>query len=362
MRRLVLVICVLIICGCIICGCAESGTSSIFQSSVVIQPASQTSVAESSSQLQSSVKEIQSTASQKISSQNVSSLNSSFPNVSSQNTSPVTLTVSSDEISPGEFLVIRVEGSEDNALWVRFSDVTSKVFALIKEDGYFFGFLPLSSTTDKTGKVQILRSKSGEYVIIAQKPIEFIARTFERQDITVVSGSSMADSGSSENLDDDNKVIAGATESSPQKLLFTGGFVMPAEGRISTQYGMRRYTNGKYSSAHSGYDIAADEGDPVIATGAGHISYAGKLKFYGNTVIIAHGFNIFSYYNHLSVLSVETGQTVLTGEKIGEVGSTGYATGPHLHFNIKVNGVNIDPAVLIGTDDIYTQLERMINQ
>lgn len=290
----------------------------------------------------------------------------SMPAVSSSSSaavsSSVALTVSSDEIRPGEFLVVRVDGSDENALWARFSEVTSKVFELIKEDGYFIGFVPLSSTTGKTGKVQILRSKSGEYEVIAKKTVEFIDRVFDRQDLTVVSGSSMADAGSSENLDYDKEVIAQATDVSARELLFAGGFVMPAEGRISTQYGMRRYTNGVYSSAHSGYDIAADEGDPVIAAGAGRVTYSGKLKFYGNTVIIDHGFNIFSYYNHLSVLSVETGQTVSTGEKIGEVGSTGYATGPHLHFNIKVNGVNIDPAVLIGTDDIYSELERMNNQ
>lgn len=345
MKRLALTV---VGCALLFYGCAEVGTISSTVTDIL--PASQTSIAESSSQAKSSQ------------TQSAPSVNASSQNAPSPSTPSVALTVSSDEIRPGEFLIVRVEGSWDNALWARFSEVTSKVFELLKEDGHFIGFVPLSSTTDKTGKVQILRSQNGEYAVIAQKTIKFVKRTFERQDLTVVSGSSMAEAGGSENLDYDKEIIAQATGVSTQKLLFAGGFVMPAEGRISTQYGMRRYTNGTYSSAHSGYDIAADEGDPVIAAGAGRVTYAGKLKFYGYTVIIDHGFNIFSYYNHLSELSVETWQTVSTGEKIGEIGSTGYATGPHLHFNIKVNGVNIDPAVLIGTDDIYTQLERMNNQ
>ncbi len=348
-------ICALILGGCIICGCAKTENVSSQPGSVQISPASVIS------QAQSSQPASQISSSQALSSISPVSSAESSAEVS-QVASSVLLTISSDEIKPGEFLVVRVDGSDENALWARFSEVTSKVFALIKQDGYFIGFVPLSSTTDKTGKVQILRSKNGEYEVIAKKTIKFVDKTFDRQDLTVTSGSSMADAGSSQNLDDDNKVIAQAVQDSPQQLLFTGGFVMPTEGRISTQYGMRRYTNGKYTSAHSGYDIAADEGDPAVAAGSGRIVYAGKLKFYGNSVIIAHGFNIFSYYNHLSVISVETGQTVSTGEKIGEIGSTGYATGPHLHFNIKVNGVNIDPAVLIGTDDIYIELERMINQ
>lgn len=354
-KNLSAVISTVLLCTLLIGGCSANKPVSSEASTVSILPASVVSDVQSSQP-----------ASQIPSSQALSSL----PPISSakssaavsQVASSVLLTVSSDEIKPGEFLVVKVSGSKENALWARFSEVTSKVFPLFKQDGYFFGFMPLSSTTDKTGKVQILRLKNGEYEVIAKKTITFVDKTFDRQDLTVTSGSSMADAGNSSNLEDDNKVIAQATESSEQELLFTGSFVMPAEGRISTQYGMRRYTNGKYTSAHSGYDIAADEGDPVIAAGAGRIVYAGKLKFYGNSVIIAHGFNIFSYYNHLSVISVETGQTVSTGEKIGEVGSTGYATGPHLHFNIKVNGVNIDPAVLIGTDDIYIELERMINQ
>ncbi|HNX13866.1 MAG TPA: M23 family metallopeptidase [Oscillospiraceae bacterium] len=335
-------------------GCAAGETAYSQPGSVEILPASVFSQPESNSTKASSEPEIQS--------QKLESVRTESQSVSSAASSSVCLTVSSDRIRPGEFLIVRVENSEENALWARFSKVTTKIFPLIKEDGYFIGFVPLSSTTSKTGKVQILRSESGEYRIVAEKTITFVEKAFERQDLTVVSGSSTANAGSSDNLSDDKKVIEKATETSVRELLFSGEFVMPVEGRISTQYGMRRYTNGVYSSAHSGYDIAADEGDPVIAAGAGRIVYSGNLKFYGNTVIIAHGFNIFSYYNHLSVISVETGQTVSTGEKIGEVGSTGYATGPHLHFNIQVNGVNIDPAVLIGTDDIYTQLERMINQ
>lgn len=351
MRRLLLTT---VICALFFSGCAAGETTSSRLSSVEILPASVISQPELSSRIISSESEIQSEESQNV---DVKS-----QDTSSAASSSIALTVSSDEIRPGEFLIVRIENSAENALWARFSKVTAKVFPLIREDGYFIGFVPLSSTTAKTGKVQILRSKDGEYRVVAEKSIGFAERTFERQELTVVSGSSTADAGSSQNLADDKKVIEKAVEASASDLMFTGGFVMPAEGRISTQYGMRRYTNGEYSSAHSGYDIAADEGDPVIAAGAGRIVYAGKLKFYGNTVIIDHGFNIFSYYNHLSVISVEMGQTVSTGEKIGKVGSTGYATGPHLHFNIQVNGVNIDPAVLIGTDHIYIQLERMINQ
>ncbi|HPF56839.1 MAG TPA: M23 family metallopeptidase, partial [Clostridiales bacterium] len=271
-------------CMLFFCGCTASGTTSSQTGNPVILPASETQT--KSSYPVSSESEIQSQSSQ---------------NISSDTTAPVTLEVSSEEIRPGEFLIIRVGGSGENALWARFSEVTSKVFPLIQEDGFFIGFVPLSSTTTKTGDVEILRSEDGEYEVIAHKAIQFIDRTFDRQDLTVVSGSSTANAGSSSNLSDDKEIIEQATKTSPQELLFTGGFVMPAQGRISTQYGMRRYTNEEYSSAHSGYDIAADEGDPVIAAGAGRIAYAGNLKFYGNTVIIAHGFNIFSYYNHLSV-------------------------------------------------------------
>ena len=277
----------------------------------------------------------------------------------------ITVDISSEKITSGEFLVVKVAGyTGTKDLFVRFGSVTSKIFGLFKADNCHYGFAPVSSTTENPGAVEIVvkGSKSGSYDVIAKKKVIFEKRSFERQDLTVESGSSMEQAGSSSNLDYDKKLIADATKTSLESLQFTGAFVIPAEGRISTQYGMRRYTNGKYSSAHSGYDIAAPEGNDVLAGGGGRVVFAGEMKFYGNTVIIDHGLNIFSYYNHMSRLNVKTGDDVKTGDLIGFIGTTGYSTGPHLHFNIKVNDVNVNPAVFVDTDFIYTQLERMIYQ
>ncbi len=275
----------------------------------------------------------------------------------------VTLTLSGDALTAGQFLIAAVQGyTGGQSLWLRYSDLPSKVFPTFRSGELLYGFAPVSSTTDDVGRLQLFERSGDTVTVLAEQTVTLLDRTFERQDLTVASGSSMETAGSSSNLDNDKAIIEQATAESADSLLFTGAFVLPARGRISTQYGMRRYTNGKYSSAHSGYDIAADAGTPVVAAASGKIAWAGEMKFYGNTVIIDHGCDIFSFYNHMSDLAVETGQTVTTGQAIGTVGSTGYSTGPHLHFNIKVANVNVDPAVFLDTDAIFLQLERMITR
>lgn len=275
----------------------------------------------------------------------------------------IILEMSRDSLTAGDFIICRVSGyTGENRLYVRYSEVAQKTFALIKAEGFHYGLAPVSSTTSALGRLQITEKSGGTHKVIAEGDVTLEKRTFKRQDFTVAPGSQLEQTGSRENIDHDNALIAEAVANPLREAQFTGAFVMPVEGKISTQYGQRRYTNGKYTSAHSGLDIVADEGTPIKATAAGRVVFSGEMKFYGNTVIIDHGCGIFSFYCHMVETGCETGQDVPTGGVIGFVGTTGYSTGPHLHFQTKVNNINVDPAVFIDTDFIYTQLERMINR
>lgn len=108
-------------------------------------------------------------------------------------------------------------------------------------------------------------------------------------------------------------------------------------------FGSRRIINGHPRSPHSGEDYEADAGDPIYSIAGGRVSLTGNFFFSGNAVFLDHGHGVSSMYLHLSEIDVEESDYVKTGEKIGEAGSTGRVTGPHLHLGVQWRNARIDP-------------------
>jgi len=125
--------------------------------------------------------------------------------------------------------------------------------------------------------------------------------------------------------------------------LWDGQFQIPYEGIISSSFGIRRLYDGVLNSFHGGLDIAGNEGDEILADATGLVVLAEALQLHGNTVIIDHGAGVFSAFNHLVDISVAQGDLVSAGQLIGHLGTTGLSTGPHLHWEIRVNSVQVDP-------------------
>lgn len=119
--------------------------------------------------------------------------------------------------------------------------------------------------------------------------------------------------------------------------------IQPVEGPVSSEFGLRRFFNGEPRRPHSGLDIAAPAGTPIVAPAAGIITLAGSFYFNGNTVFIDHGGGLISMGCHMSAIDVDEGDRVQQGDQIGRVGATGRATGPHLHWSVYLNGQGIDP-------------------
>jgi murein DD-endopeptidase MepM/ murein hydrolase activator NlpD len=125
----------------------------------------------------------------------------------------------------------------------------------------------------------------------------------------------------------------------------TGGgqLLWPAAGPITSGYGYRIHPIFGTRTLHTGVDIGAPYGAPVAAADSGTVIYVGAMSGYGNVVMVDHGGGMSTLYGHLSAFSVGNGQSVGRGQQIASVGCTGYCTGPHLHFEVRINGAPVDP-------------------
>jgi len=123
----------------------------------------------------------------------------------------------------------------------------------------------------------------------------------------------------------------------PTRTPSASGFIWPVHGIVTSGYGWR------WGRLHAGIDIAVGSGTPVVAAAGGTVVIAGWLGGYGNLVVVDHGNGTATAYGHNSAVTVGTGQFVAQGQLIAYSGSTGHSTGPHVHFEVRLGGVPVDP-------------------
>lgn len=142
------------------------------------------------------------------------------------------------------------------------------------------------------------------------------------------------------------EVLTAFSESDPSM-----NFIWPVDGEVSGLFGRQRVFNGEPRKPHSGIDIAARAGTPIVAPADGVISNTGDYFFNGNSVFIDHGQGVITMYCHLQDIDVQENQQVLQGERIGTVGATGRVTGPHLHLGISFNDAMVEPLLVFPERD-----------
>jgi murein DD-endopeptidase MepM/ murein hydrolase activator NlpD len=252
------------------------------------------------------------------------------------------ITFSAVQAEPGGFFVVQVEqmgtdrsvhvGSEFLKEDPRFSRRGQVAAALIPVD---YRTLPGVYT------VEVVVTRGDRIVHKLEQLVTVTARDFATQKLYV---SSELLANRDEALWAEDRVYTSeARAQSNADSLWNGPFLQPLEGRITTQFGQIRYINDQESGRHSGLDIAAPLGTPVVASNNGVVVLARLLHVTGNTVILDHGSNLFSSYSHLERIEAKVGQQVTKGQTIGTVGNTGFSTGPHLHWAVSVGGVFVDP-------------------
>ncbi|MFJ5295066.1 peptidoglycan DD-metalloendopeptidase family protein [Pseudomonas sp. NPDC088368] len=121
----------------------------------------------------------------------------------------------------------------------------------------------------------------------------------------------------------------------------------PVDGPLSSKFGVRRFFNGEERNPHAGLDFAVPAGTPIKSPAAGKVILIGDYFFNGNTVFVDHGQGFISMFCHMSKIDVKVGDAVPRGGVVGRVGSTGRATGPHMHWNVSLNDARVDPAIFI---------------
>jgi murein DD-endopeptidase MepM/ murein hydrolase activator NlpD len=124
-------------------------------------------------------------------------------------------------------------------------------------------------------------------------------------------------------------------------------FMLPAQGELGGRFGARRFFNGQMRKPHAGLDVRAEGGQPVVASAAGVVLAVEDYFFNGKTVFVDHGNGLITMYCHLRRFDVKVGQTVRKGQRVGRVGQTGRASGPHLHWSVVLNGAMVDPELFI---------------
>jgi murein DD-endopeptidase MepM/ murein hydrolase activator NlpD len=156
-------------------------------------------------------------------------------------------------------------------------------------------------------------------------------------------------------LDEDNlarvkleqEEVRTALEQAAAERLWNGGFMQPVQGPITGAFGRLRIINGQARSPHNGEDIAAPLGAEVLSMNDGVVRLIVDHFFAGKGIFIDHGLGLVSMYFHLSEVLVQSGQPVTRGQVIGKVGVSGRATGPHLHWGVRLNGARVDPFSLV---------------
>jgi hypothetical protein len=180
----------------------------------------------------------------------------------------------------------------------------------------------------------------------AEAALTISVRTFAVQELTLPKGMAEFDSATLA------RIKAEAAELSRRFSRVTlprwrTPFLPPVEEYRPANFGARRVINGDPRMPHSAVDIRLPAGTPVRAIADGQIAFSGEQFFAGRSVVIDHGGGVFSVYYHLEEFSVTEGQEISRGDRVGSVGATGRATGPHLHFGVRVPGGRVDPTRLL---------------
>ena len=220
--------------------------------------------------------------------------------------------------------------------------------AFNNETGFYEGLIGIDmSTPPATHEIRVIATDEDNRVYSSTFPLGVEKVDFGTQTLSLPPHMVELDAKTLERVHQESRKLEALFQTSRNEKLWEGVFIRPVEGEISTGFGLNRIINKQQRSQHTGVDLRAEEGTPILASNHGVVVLVDEFFFSGKSIILDHGWRLYSMYFHLSEALVREGNRVRTGDILGRVGSTGRSTGPHLHWGIRLNGARVDPLALL---------------
>ncbi len=202
-----------------------------------------------------------------------------------------------------------------------------------------------------------LKARPGRYKILAiilpsghkkHLKIKIVEKDYGVRRLTLPKKMVDLDAETLKRVKKESKIMKSLWNAPPSTPIWSGPFLRPIPGKVGGLFGRRSIINDQPRSPHSGVDLKGERGTPIKAVNNGKVTLTGDHFFSGKSVVIDHGGGIQSMYFHLDKIMAKEDEMIIKGQVIGLVGSTGRATGPHLHWGMRVNGARVDPLMLTG--------------
>lgn len=255
--------------------------------------------------------------------------------------SPISAQIAPSAVRQGRVAILTVSASMPvTQLVVRFA---GRSWRLYRDGPTTWQTILGTDPTTRTGPhtVTIEAVAAGGAKVVMKRPVTVVRVAFAQRRVTFDPDRQAL--LTKENVERERRLVGAALRVLHDQRLWEGTFAFPVPEGVSSPYGVLSIYQGVVRGFHSGADFPVPEGTPVRAANHGTVRLAAPLPLSGNAVMIDHGLGVVTSYLHLSAISVAAGQRVMKGDVVGAVGSTGLATGPHLHWGLRVNGVRVDP-------------------
>jgi murein DD-endopeptidase MepM/ murein hydrolase activator NlpD len=242
------------------------------------------------------------------------------------------------EVIPGDVFAVRLKNTGPSPAEAEF--IGNKIDLYDSGDGFVaLVAIPLNTAP---GKYSVIVRQGSEERTAG---VEVMAHEFRTIELTLPEGKVTLSPKNLKRAQKESKLL-GDIWSRNTSMSWAGGFVNPTGTKVSTEFGLNRLMNKKRNSRHRGTDFRGKKGAPVRPINSGTVVLTDDLFFGGGTLVIDHGMGLYSIYMHLSKFNVSKGDKVSKEQVVGLVGSTGRATGPHLHMSVKLKGVSVNPESL----------------
>jgi murein DD-endopeptidase MepM/ murein hydrolase activator NlpD len=247
--------------------------------------------------------------------------------------------ITPQNVIPGDVFLAKIQSDEPDTVEANFRG--EQIIFSHGEAGLLIALVPVDiNTPPKKYSISITEGEKKQSASVVVNP-----STFKTINLTLPEGKVTLSPENQKRVEKEyilqKKIWSKSTRRSWQ-----GQFMQPLDTEISTEFGVKRIMNKKKTSIHRGMDFRGKTGTPVKAVNSGTVVLSKDLFYGGNTLIVNHGMGLYSVYMHLSGFNVTEGNKVDNGQIIGFVGSSGRATGPHLHLSVKLNGISVNPESL----------------